>query len=271
MRISVITVVLNDPRVGRALHSLFRQEVEAHIESIVIDGGSRPETLEAIEQYREQLAVFLSEPDRGLYDAMNKGLRYATGDIIGFLNADDQYADRFALRDIAAAFTDPSTDACYGDAVFLTRGRGRILRYWRAGQYRRWKYYLGWMPPHGTFFARRQLYERLGSFDLSYPIAADYELMFRFLFLGNIRVRYIPRVLLCMDAGGTSNASLRAILQGNRECWRTWKRHGLTAYGFLVPIAKPLRRIGQFLRRPPSLPEVLLPARSHPHLSAAGG
>ncbi len=270
MRVSVITVVLNDPRIGRALDSLFSQETDAEVESIVIDGGSGRETLEVIERHRSRLAVFISEPDGGLYDAMNKGLRYATGDIIGFLNADDRYADRFVLRDVVATFSDPTVEACYGDAVFVTRYRERIIRYWRAGNYRRWKYYLGWMPPHGTFFARRHLYERFGTFNLAYPIAADYELMFRFLFLGNIRVHYIPRILLCMDAGGISNGSLRAILQGNRECWQAWRQHSLTLQGLFVPLTKPLRRLGQLLRRPPTLPEALLSTGS-PRLSAVKG
>ncbi len=257
MRISVITVVLNDPRVGRALETIFRQEVDAEVETILIDGGSTdPDTVRELQRWRERVSIFVSEPDRGLYDAMNKGIRLATGDIIGFLHADDRYADRFVLRDVAAALSDPTVEGCYGDVVFVSR-RGSILRYWRAGQYRRWKYYFGWMPTHLTFFVRRAVYERLGVFNLAYPIAADYELMLRFLFLGNIRVRYIPRVLVCMDIGGTSNGSLRAILRGNWECWQSWRAHRLGAQGVLVPVLKPLRKLGQFLRRPPSVPEVL--------------
>lgn len=271
MRISVITVVLNDPRVGRALDSLLAQECDADIESILIDGGSGPPTQQILQRYRSRVSVFISEPDRGIYDAMNKGLRLATGDIIGFLHADDRYADRFVLRDIATAFADPDLEACYGDVVFVSPRTGRILRYWRAGQYRRWKYYLGWMPTHLTFFVRRSVYERFGGYDVNYPIAADYELMFRLLFLGALRrVHYIPRVLVCMDAGGTSNGSLRAILRGNWECWRAWKQHGHALQGLLVPIAKPLRKLGQFLRRPPTVPEALRPTPS-PAAIAAGG
>ncbi|MCS6966359.1 MAG: glycosyltransferase [Candidatus Kapabacteria bacterium] len=272
MRISVITVVLNDPRVGRALASILAQEVDAETELIVIDGGSSDErTLEELERYRRHLSVFLSEPDQGLYDAMNKGLRYATGDIIGFLNADDRYADRSVLRDVAAAFADPSIEACYGDVVYTSRQDERIIRYWRAGTYKRWKYYWGWMPTHLTFFARRSVYERLGHFDLAYPIAADYDLMLRFLFLGNIRVHYIPRILVCMDAGGTSNDSLRAIVRGNWECWQIWKKHGLTLHGILVPLVKPLRKVGQFLRRPPAIPEVLRAQSAARTVTAATG
>ncbi|MEN3026355.1 MAG: glycosyltransferase family 2 protein [Chlorobiota bacterium] len=267
MRISIITVVLNDPRVARALESIFAQEVEAEVETIVIDGGSLPPTRDILERYRHRLSVFVSEPDRGLYDAMNKGLLYATGDIIGILNADDQYADRFVLRDVAAVFSDPTVEACYGDVVFVSPGTRRIVRYWRAGPYRRWKYYFGWMPPHQTFFARRSVYERFGGFNLDYRIAADYELMFRLLFVGAICVQYIPRVLACMDSGGISNRSLRSILRGNWECWRTWKQHGLTPWGLLVPFAKPLRRLSHLLRRPAVLPEALHP----PLVNAAEG
>jgi len=257
MRISIITAVLNDPRVGRALESLFSQEVEATIESIVIDGGSGEETLRILEQYRPRLSVFISEPDRGIYDALNKGLRYATGDVIGILHADDRYADRFVLRDVLAAFCDPTVEACYGDVVLVSPRSGKIVRYWRAGPYRRWKYFLGWMPPHVSLFVRRSVYQRFGAFHLGYPIAADYDLMFRLLFLGNIRVHYLPRILVCMDLGGTSTGSVRTILRGNWECWHSWKRHGRGLQGLLVPLCKPLWKVGQLLRRPAQLPEAL--------------
>ncbi len=265
MRISIITVVLNDPRVERAIASVLAQQTEHELELIIIDGGSGEPTRSILERYRPHLSLLISELDRGIYDAMNKGLRHATGDIVGFLNADDRYVDPHVLQDIATLFQDSDIDACYGDVVFLTP-QGRLLRYWHAGAYRPWKYLLGWMPPHQTFFARRQLYERFGGFDLRYRIAADYELMLRLLLRHRIRVGYIPRVLVAMDAGGVSNASLRNILRGNWECWQAWRRNGLSG-SFAVPLLKPLRRLGQLVRRP--VPQLRFPLH-FPPIGAAG-
>jgi GT2 family glycosyltransferase len=225
MRISIITVVLNDPRVERAIASVLAQQTEHELELIIIDGGS-------------------GEPTRSILE---------------------RYVDPHVLQDIATLFQHSDIDACYGDVVFLTP-QGRLLRYWHAGAYRPWKYLLGWMPPHQTFFARRQLYERFGGFDLRYRIAADYELMLRLLLRHRIRVGYIPRVLVAMDAGGVSNASLRNILRGNWECWQAWRRNGLSG-SFAVPLLKPLRRLGQLVRRP--VPQLRFPLH-FPPIGAAG-
>ena len=166
MKISIVTPVFNDVRVGRALDSVLSQRHEHELELIVVDAGSTDGTPEVLERYRERVSVLVSEPDRGIYDGMNKGVGLATGDVVGILNADDRYGDPLALRDVMEAFRREDVDACYGDLVY-TNEAGKAVRYWKAGARRRWR--LGWMPPHPTFFTRRRVYERYGAFDLRYP------------------------------------------------------------------------------------------------------
>ena len=199
-----------------------------------------------LERYRPHIATLVSEPDLGIYDAMNKGVARATGDIVGILNADDCYNDPNVLRDVVAAFHDPSVEVVYGDLVYVDAG-DRVKRYWRSGEHRRWKWRLGWMPPHPTFFVRRSVYQRFGGFDLSFPIAADYELMLRLLMKHKIGVRYVSRVLVRMSAGGYSNRSVRNIIKANGEAYRAWRRNQL-ALGYLVPLLKPAQKISQFVR-----------------------
>lgn len=249
MKISIVTPVYNDPRVSRALDSILSQEYDGELELIVIDGGSARPTLDVLERYRRDIAVLVSEPDRGVYDAMNKGIRLARGDVVGILNADDRYNDPFVLRDVAAALVDPGVDACFGDLVYVN-SRDRVVRYWKSGPYRLVKFYFGWMPPHPTFFVRREVYRRYGAFDLDYPIAADYELLLRLLLKAKISVRYLPRVLVRMSLGGKSNRSVSNIIRANQEVWRAWRKNGLR-FGYLVPVLKPGRKVIQFLRRPP--------------------
>lgn len=256
MKVSIITPVLNDPRVGRALDSILSQRHEHELESIVIDGGSTDGTLDVLHGYRDRLAVLVSEPDGGLYEAMNKGIGRATGEVVGILNADDEYSDPFVLRDVLAAFADEAVDAFYGDLVYVAEA-GSVVRYWRSGPYRRLKWYFGWAPPHPTFFARRRVYERYGAFDTGFPVAADYELMLRMLFRHRIGVRYRNRVLVNMAPGGRAIGSLPGILKAKPELARAWRRNGLRG-GWFVPALRLAGRPLQFirpLRRPPSSPE----------------
>ena len=248
MKISIVTPVYNDPRVSMTFESILSQKYDGDVELIVVDGGSGKPTLDVLKRYRQHIAMMVSEPDRGVYDAMNKGVRLATGDVIGILNADDRYNDDQVLRDVAAVMKDPQVDACYGDLVYVNC-KGRIVRYWRSGPCRPIKFYFGWMPPHPTFFVRKRVYEQYGNFDLSFPIAADYELMLRFILKHRIRVKYIPRVLVRMSLGGKSNRSLGNIVRANLEVWRAWKKNGLS-FGYFVPVLKPARKLVQFICRP---------------------
>lgn len=243
MKVSIVIPVLNDLRIGRALDSVLSQQHEHELELIVIDAGSTDGTLEVLERYRDRVTVLVSGADEGIYDGMNKGIGLATGDVVGILNADDRYSDPLVLRDVMDTFTREDVDACYGDLVY-TNEAGKMVRYWKSGDNRRWR--LGWMPPHPTFFARRRVYERYGAFDLRYPISADYELMLRLMLKHKIEVKYMDRVLVHMAPGGNSGGSLSTIMKANLEVARAWRNNGLSG-GLLAPVLKPARKIFQVL------------------------
>ena len=245
MKVSITIPVFNDMRVGRALDSVLSQQHEHELELIVIDAGSTDGTLEVLERYRKRIAVLVSEPDRGIYDGMNKGVGLATGDVVGILNADDRYSDPLVLRDVMDAFSREEVDACYGDLVY-TNEADETVRYWKGGDRRNWR--LGWMPPHPTFFVRRHVYEKYGAFDLRYPISADYELMLRLMLKHGIEVRYLDRVLVNMAPGGNSGGSVSTIMKANIEVARAWRKNGLRG-GVLAPVLKPARKIFQMAPR----------------------
>lgn len=245
IRFSIVTAVYNRAAVLEdALRSVHGQTHGA-VEHLVIDGASTDGTLAILARHRARLATLVSETDRGVYDALNKGLRLATGDVVGFLHADDGYADPGTLARVASAFADPAVDAVYGDLEYVSRDDpARVVRRWRSGACTPGQLRLGWMPPHPTFFARRELYERLGGFDTAYRIAADYELMLRFIGAG-IRMAYVPRVLVRMRLGGMSNRSLRQMWRKSREDLSVMRRHRIGGVGTLA--AKNLRKLAQFL------------------------
>lgn len=250
MKISIVMPVLNDPRVGRALETVFAQRHQHELETIVVDGGSDAATLGVLAEYESRLDFCISEPDAGLYDGMNKGIRRATGDVVGILNADDEYADAYVLDAVMRVFEDHAeVQVCCGDIAYMDK-RGETVRYWRAGNNHKGKWYFGWRPPHPGFFVRRSVYERYGVFNMDYPIAADYELQLRLLFLNNLPSWHIDRVLVKMALGGVSNRSLGNILKANLEAGRAWRHHRLRG-GSLVPILKPLGNCFQYFRRPP--------------------
>ena len=244
--ISVITVVWNGVSTIRdCIESIRAQGLPA--EHIVIDGGSTDGTAGIVNKCSNAIAKFVSEPDEGIYDAMNKGIRMASGDVVGILNADDLYADGDVLSGVAKAFEDPSVESCYGDLVYVDPSdTGRVVRSWRAGPYRKDLFYRGWMPPHPTFFVRRSVYEKFGLFNLSLGSAADYELMLRFLLRHGISTVYLPRVLVRMRAGGTSNLFLRNRLRAHRMDRMAWKVNGLAPLPWTI-LLKPVRKIPQFL------------------------
>lgn len=254
MKVSLITVVYNDRRVGRALDSILAQRHDAQLELIVVDGQSTDGTLDVLEEYRPHLTTLISEPDHGIYDAMNKGIARATGDVVGILNADDVYQDAYVLKDVMSAFHNPQVDACYGDLVYVD-DRDQVVRYWRSGQCRRGKFHFGWVPPHPTFFARRRVYDRYGAFDTLYRIAADYELLVRFLLKNRVMSCYVDRVFVRMATGGKSNRAVTNIVRANYEVYLACRRNGLPL-GYHVPFLKLAQKAFQFLHRPQEKPQV---------------
>ena len=183
--------------------------------------------------------MWVSEPDRGIYDAMNKGIRLSTGEIIGTINADDFYAEPDVLARVAALFEDPAIDVCYGDLCYVGYDDPtRIVRYWRSSEFKPDLFLYGWCPPHPTFFVRRSVYDRLGTYDESYKIAADVDLTMRYLEKHRVRSRYLPQVLVKMRMGGSSNKSIRNVIQQNREIWAALRKHGLELSQGVIALAR---------------------------------
>ena len=272
LKISIITTVYNDVRIARALDSILNQRHDHELELIVIDAGSDDGTLDVLERYKDRLNVLVSEPDQGIYDGMNKGIRRVSGDVVGILNADDRYADAYVLRDVAAVFQQrPQMRVCYGDLSYVN-DHGRMIRYWRSGANRSFKWRLGWRPPHPAFFVRRSVYEEYGLFNMDFAIASDYDLQMRLLLKHHVASFYLNRVLVHMAPGGMSNRSISNVFKANREVAQSWRANRLRG-GELVPFLKPLIKAPQFLRRPPppqySIQDNQAPAASG--LSSLGG
>lgn len=247
MKVSIITVVLNNAEyIEACIQSVINQDYE-NIEYIVIDGGSTDGTIEIIKKYEDKINVWISEPDDGIYDAMNKGIKLASGDIIGFLNADDVYFADNVLKNVASAMHDPGMDACYSDLIYVDReDLNKIVRYWRSCQFEPGLFKKGWVPAHPTFFARKSIYDRYDCFDLYYKLAADYELMARFLEHHRIRAIYIPEIFVKMRIGGASNKSLLNIIRQNREIFHACKKNNITISLLSFLISKFASRLGQF-------------------------
>ena len=228
LKISVITAVFNNRKtISNSIESALSQ-AGVNVELIVIDGGSSDGTLDILHGYGDRLAVLVSEPDNGIYDALNKGIQQATGDLVGFLHSDDIFESSAVLAKVEAAFRDPAVDAVYGDLVYVRHDDvSQIIRYWKSGLYDYAALSRGWMPPHPTFYVRRSVYERLGGFDTRYRIAADYDAILRFLAVGKIRTAYIPEVLVRMRAGGISNRSLKTIVQKSLEDIKVLRRNNV--------------------------------------------
>jgi glycosyltransferase involved in cell wall biosynthesis len=245
MKISIVTATYNSSITVRdTLNSIAKQQY-TDIEHIIVDGLSKDNTLAIVGEF-PHVAKMISEKDNGIYDAMNKGVQMATGDVIGILNSDDFYTGSTVLSKVAAAFEDPTVEAVYGDLQYVKQDNIQLItRTWKAGAFHRNNLYYGWMPPHPTFFVRRSVYEKGGLFNTSLRSAADYELMLRFLLKHNIKACYIPEVLVKMRAGGMSNASLKNRIKANREDTMAWKINELKPY-FFTTWLKPLRKIFQF-------------------------
>jgi len=245
MKISIVTATYNSAAtVADTLDCISRQD-HPLIEHIIVDGGSKDETLDIVRRY-PHVARMVTGKDKGIYDAMNKGIGLATGDIIGILNSDDIYTDDKVLSLVAAAFSDPSVMTVYADLQYVyPDDLSRIQRTWKTGRFRKTNFYYGWMPPHPTFFVRKEVYERAGLFNLELRSAADYELMLRILLKLGMSAHYIPKVIVKMRAGGMSNASLFNRLRANKEDRLAWKINGLRPYFFTLYL-KPVRKISQF-------------------------
>ncbi len=252
MKVSIITVCLNSAgTITDAITSVLAQDYK-NIEYIVVDGGSTDGTQDVVGRYNGRIRKFISEPDDGIYDAMNKGIAIARGEFVGFLNADDVYAHKKVISKVVAQLTAKDFGAVYGDVVYVDgRNTNKVVRYWHAGEYKQKAFSHGWVPPHPTFFCRKCLYERYGSFNTKYKIAADFELMLRFIEKHRITLGYIPKILVRMRPGGRAN-TIRGVIEGNKEIIDAFRANGLR-----LPLQffwrKPFLKFAQLLKRPAKL------------------
>jgi glycosyltransferase involved in cell wall biosynthesis len=244
LKISLITVVYNAQNtIERCLDSVVRQKFN-NIQYIIIDGGSTDGTIQIINKYRENIDLLVSEPDKGIYDAMNKGINFATGDIIGTLNADDYLADEDILSDVANAFAQQHASILYGNLDFIDPN-GKVVRKWRSGKYKSGMFNWGWMPAHPTFYCKKELFEKLGMYKLDYGSAADYELMLRFIHAYKANVFFLDKVLIKMFIGGVSNKSLTNRVKALAYDLKAMRNNDIL-FPFITVIFKPLRKIMQF-------------------------
>ncbi len=251
MKVSIITVVYNGAEHIRDCIDSVVNQTYPDIEYLIIDGKSTDGTVEIVQSYGSKVAHFVSEPDKGLYDAMNKGIRLATGDVVGLLNADDFYRHNRVIANMVALFERTGSDAVYGDMLYVDRhDTQKLKRYWRSGWYKPGAFKWGWMPGHLSFFAKRSLYEKYGLFRLDMKSAADYELMLRFIHKNKVKLAYMDEVTIVMRAGGVSNSSLTNRLRANRDDRLAWDLNGLKPYFFTLWL-KPLRKLSQYVSKPP--------------------
>lgn len=250
LKISIITAVYNNCNtIAQAIESVLSQDYPT-IEYIIIDGCSKDGTVEIIRHYEERISKWVSEPDHGIYDAMNKGLQMATGDVIGLLNSDDFYESSDILSSIALIFQRENPDALYGDLLYVdAQNTNKIVRYWKSKAFHKDAFLKGWMPPHPTFFVKTEVYKRYGYFDTRLKSAADYELMLRFIHKNQIRLAYLPRILVRMRTGGISNQSWKNRFQANQEDYLAWRLNNLKPRVYTMWL-KPLRKLYQYLSRP---------------------
>jgi len=240
--------------IQNAMESVLSQ-VYDDLEYIIIDGASTDGTVHIIREtkkkYPDADIKVICEKDDGIYDAMNKGLKIAKGEVIGLLNSDDVYTDNLVLKKVATVFTNPAIKCCYGDLVYVDKNDvNKIVRYWKSCEYKDGLFVKGWAPPHPTFLVRRAIYEKYGIFDLDYKLAADFEIMARFLGRYHIASKYIPKVLVKMRLGGATNRNLFNVIKQNLEIYRAGKKNNFRISLIALIFKKSINRITQFYIKP---------------------
>ncbi|HGY1051989.1 TPA: glycosyltransferase family 2 protein [Aeromonas salmonicida subsp. pectinolytica] len=246
MKVSIITATYNSAATIHDTLSSLENQTYPNIEYIIVDGASKDNTLEVIKNHCTRVSQAISEPDHGIYDALNKGIAAATGDIVGFLHSDDLFAYPEAVQDMVDIFKSGDHDAVYADLEYVQQDNiNKMVRLWQSGTYNKNKLKYGWMPAHPTFYMRRSCYIKFNDFDLTYKISADYDSILRYLWQGNVNAGYLPKVLIKMRVGGISNRSLANILCKTREDIQAMRNNGL--FWPLTIALKNLSKIPQFL------------------------
>ena len=250
VKISVITVVYNnEATIERAICSVLEQN-HPNIEYIVVDGGSTDNTLNIINKYSDQIDVIISEKDNGLYDAMNKGVKKATGDVVGILNSDDTYYDKDSLSSVGKAFKMYNTDSIYADVIIVKENKqDSIVRYYSAKSFKLWHFRFGHMPGHASFFVKRKYFDIYGLYDTCFKISADFDLVFRFLYINKLSYKYIPKILVRMSLGGVSTQGYSSIKQMNKELKHIFKKNNIKS-NIIMIYMKYFAKIFQYLYKP---------------------
>jgi glycosyltransferase involved in cell wall biosynthesis len=250
MKISIITVVWNNKKtIKEAIKSVLNQTYE-NIEYIVVDGASTDGTIDIVRSYGDKISQFISEKDDGLYDAMNKGIGLATGDIIGILNSDDVYFDMNVIQNVIDVFEEKKVDSVYGDLYYVDEhDLSKVSRYWKSSVFVQGSFSKGWHPPHPTFFVKKEIYNKYGIFDDNNKISADFELMLRFLERFKISTTYLPQVIVKMREGGASNQSIKNILKGNLNIIKAFDKNDIKVNKFTYLFYRFIPKISQKLRR----------------------
>ena len=248
MKVSIITVTFNSARyLPQCIESILHQDYP-HIEYIVVDGASTDDTLSIIEQYSPGIDKWVSEKDSGMYDAINKGLRLATGDVVGILNSDDILASPSVISKIVGCFRENGVDSLYGDLVYVDGDdTTKVHRYWKGCPYNRNAFQWGWMPAHPTFYVRRERVEQLGGYLTHFFTAADFEFMTRYLYKHRISSCYLPELIVRMRKGGMSNGTLKKRLRANRRDYLALKRNGVP-FPLFASLLKPVRKLPQYIK-----------------------
>lgn len=246
MKVTIITATYNsDKSLQRTIDSITSQDYQ-NIEHIIVDGGSTDNTLEIIKKNSPRITTYISEPDNGIYSALNKGIKLATGDIIGFLNSDDVFTNPFVVSRLVNCFRIKKSDLIYGNLVYQSREEDdkKTIRYWRSNVYNPGCLKWGWMPPHPTLYCKKEIYQTWGLYDESYRISADYEFILRVFKQPTVSKSFLPTIMVKMDVGGISNGSIKNLIRKSVEDYKAI-RNNKTGNLFTL-IYKNLRKISQF-------------------------
>lgn len=248
MKVSIITATYNSASTVTDTLNCVKNQSYRNIEHIIVDGLSKDDTLQVVAGF-PHVSKVVSEKDKGIYDAMNKGIALASGDIIGILNSDDFYSHQDIIGDVVRKMEEEKADLLYADLEYVDKNNpNKVVRLWRSGKYGEKSFQMGWMPPHPTFFVKRKVYEQYGMFNLQLKSAADYELMLRFMYKHKVKAAYLAEVIVKMRVGGASNKSLQHRIRANREDQLAWQLNGLKPYPFTF-LFKPMRKVFQFINR----------------------
>lgn len=236
MRISIISICYNnEEEIARTIESVINQTY-LNIEYLVVEGASKDKTLEVVYRYKKHISKIISEPDIGIYDAINKGIKAATGDVVGLIHAGDELFDNFVIEKIANHFKENDIEALYGHSKIYSEDGQKIVRVNRSPEYKNNLFRMGWFPSHQSFYAKRELFEIYGYYNLKYKIAADYELLLRFLYIHKIKVKLLDEYIVKFKLGGASTKSAQNIIQLNKECIAAWKDNGLNIPFYTIPL-----------------------------------